>query len=68
MAEGRPKYSPEFRRKLVELVEAGANVLAGSDNAAIIAAFDALCPVAVTGSNLYGDGQSAPRILAVLAQ
>jgi UDP-GlcNAc3NAcA epimerase len=47
----------------VELVEAGANTLAGADTAAILAAFTQSRTKTVTRGNLYGDGHSAHAIV-----
>jgi UDP-GlcNAc3NAcA epimerase len=47
----------------VELVEAGANTLAGADKAAIINAFAQAKTTVITDEQLYGDGKSAQHIV-----
>lgn len=47
----------------VELVEAGANVLAGSDPERIVAAFGTMRDRPIERGALYGDGETAAKIL-----
>jgi UDP-GlcNAc3NAcA epimerase len=50
----------------VELVEAGANTLAGADTAAILAAVARNKPTGIASVDLYGDGHSAELIVSAL--
>jgi len=47
----------------VELVEAGANTLAGTDTTAILKAFAEAKTQTITAGGLYGDGHSAHAIV-----
>jgi UDP-GlcNAc3NAcA epimerase len=50
----------------VELIDAGANVLAGSDPDRIRAAFNEMRERTISRSDLYGDGETAAKILGRL--
>lgn len=52
----------------VELVEAGANILAGADADAIVRAAEQLATVPSSSRNLYGDGHAGRAIVDALVQ
>jgi len=50
----------------VELVETGANLLAGTRKEAIVDAFQKIKESTIETKRLYGDGSSAEQIVSVL--
>lgn len=65
---GVPCVTLREETEWVETVEAGWNILAGSDKRAIVAAVNAPAPAASRDNGLYGNGDSATRICELLAR
>lgn len=63
---GTPCVTVRDETEWVELVEAGANLLAGSGSEGIIRAFQTMKDKAVVAERLYGNGDSADKIVSAL--
>jgi len=65
---GVPCVTVRDETEWVELVEAGANLLAGPQSDNIMAAFQKMQDRQIPAGRLYGDGNSSDKILSVLAR
>jgi len=65
---GVPCVTLRDETEWVETVEAGWNILAGSDQRAIVTAVNAPAPPAMPQGGVYGNGDAATRICEILAQ
>jgi UDP-GlcNAc3NAcA epimerase len=63
---GVPCVTVRDETEWVELVEAGANMLAGAQSDNIIAAFEQMQKRKIQAGRLYGDGDSAGKIISAL--
>lgn len=63
---GTPCVTVRNETEWVELVAAGANVLAGTQSESIVSAFQQMRDKAIATRRLYGDGNAAGKILSTL--